>query len=128
MRFFEEEGLGGQQSRCQSRTVDAESLDDVWRDGICPDGVLGMQDPPGKPVSRHVGGEVVGLRSVLHVCEKPISTFSSSDERAKAELGIRGDGGGYTGVAGTQCIGDVEPITEELLEDLHVSRLHLGLL
>ncbi|GKT59472.1 hypothetical protein ColTof3_06811 [Colletotrichum tofieldiae] len=123
-----EKTLAGQQVAGDGGTVSLETRNQVIGDLIRLLRIGLVGGPAGEPALGSIGHELVAVGSLLDLADKAHAALLAGQQGAETELGAGLDGGVDAGVAGLQRVGDVRPLAEQLVEDLGVRVLDLGLL
>ncbi|GJC78964.1 hypothetical protein ColLi_01801 [Colletotrichum liriopes] len=123
-----EKTLAGQQVAGDGGTISLETRNQVIGDLIRLLRIGLVGGPAGEPALGSIGHELVAVGSLLDLADKAHAALLAGQQGAETELGAGLNGGVDAGVAGLQRVGDVRPLAEQLVEDLGVRVLDLGLL
>ncbi|GJC94312.1 hypothetical protein ColKHC_03138 [Colletotrichum higginsianum] len=123
-----EQTLAGQQVTGDGGTISLETGDEVICDlvRLLRIGLVG--GPASEPALGSIGDELVAGGSLLDLANEAHAALLAGQQRTEAKLGAGLDRRVDAGVAGLEGVGDVGPLAKELVEDLGVRVLNLGLL
>ena len=110
------------------RTVSAQTRDDLRCELVGLFRLVGGQCPLAEVVQRCVSGERLILSSLLHLRDEALPVLLAGKQRTEAVFRVGLQSGAHTSIFPCEGVGDVQPLAEKLVKNLHVSVLELGLL
>ncbi|GKT47410.1 uncharacterized protein ColSpa_07591 [Colletotrichum spaethianum] len=127
-RLLAEQTLAGQQVAGDGGTISLETRNQVIGDLIRLLRIGLVGGPTSEPALGCISHELVAVGGLLDLADEAHTALLTGQQGTEAELGAGLDGRVDACVASLQRVGDVRPLAEQLVEDLGVRVLDLGLL